>query len=1289
LLAVALALAGGQPGKAAVRPLTVPTAGREGFVLLSPVETGVRFTNHLSDAAAAENQIRLIGSGVALGDADGDGLCDLFFCRLEGMPALYRNLGEWRFAEATATAGLTNFAAYSTGAAFADVDGDGDLDLLVNGIGWGTRLFFNNGQGRFAERQGSGLLKKFCAASLALADADGDGDLDLYVANYRTTTMRSTGLKILDVGGRQMLRPEDRDGYDLSPDGVIQEHGEPDAFYLNDGRGNFALVPWTNGTFLEPVTAGDGLDAAGAPLAGPHRPLAGEQKDWGLSVLFRDFTGDGAPDLYVCNDFGSPDRIWFNDGQGRFRAAPALAFRCTSTFSMGVDAADVNRDGHEDLFVLDMLSRDPARRLRQRSMFGLPTNDVTRAEDRPQVERNTLFLGRGDGTWAELAQAAGQHASDWSWSAVFLDVDLDGWEDLLVTAGHAFDSQDADTDARLDQLGPAPPGQFGRRLLEYPRLPLPKLVFRNRAGHFEECGVRWGFADIGVSHGLALADLDNDGDLDAVANNLNGPAGLYRNESAAPRVAVRLRGRGANTRGIGARVLVRSGEATLRQEMMAGGRYLSGDDAVRVFAAAPVPPTLRSGTPASGTARLGAETGAVPEAGAPVKGESRGEGAMTNGLTVEILWRNGARSVVSNVPPNSLVEVDEASSVPVTNHSSLLTPHAPRTTPPLFSDASERLNHRHVDPPFEDFERQPLLPRRLSRLGPGVSWADLDGDGREDLLVPAGRGGALGVLRNRDGAAFDTLRVGGALADAPDDQTTALAWGTGPGAVLLAVAQARWESERTNTPAVALFALEGGRMSPRGGIPSWPASVGPMAAADVDGDGDLDLFVGGRAAPARHPEPASSRLYRNDQGQFTLLTEWPVLGVVSGAVFTDLDADGDPDLALACEWGPVRLLQNAKGKFTLWDPLVEGKWAGEQVGKWDTNSPAHFPTGPLSQLTGWWSGVTAGDFDGDGRMDLAAGNLGRNSPYQTHLAGGWRIYHGDFAGQGAVDLIEAHADPSSGRLVPWRELDAVALALPQVRERFPNNERYSRATAAEVLASLPGGARAQELVLRWAESTVLLNRGGHFEIRLLPPEAQWAPAFGLTVADADGDGREDLFLAQNLFSVEDSTSRYDAGRGLWLLGDGRGGFQPMSSADSGVRVYGEQRGAAVCDFDGDGRVDLAVAQNNGPTKLYRNERARAGLRVRLAGPPGNAWGVGAAMRLVTDRVAGPWREVRAGGSYWSQDAATQVLALPEKPENGAGAARLEVRWPGGRTTVSPVPAGAKEITVQADGSIRP
>jgi hypothetical protein len=319
-------------------------------------------------------------------------------------------------------------------------------------------------------------------------------------------------------------------------------------------------------------------------------------------------------------------------------------------------------------------------------------------------------------------------------------------------------------------------------------------------------------------------------------------------------------------------------------------------------------------------------------------------------------------------------------------------------------------------------------------------------------------------------------------------------------------------------------------------------------------------------------------------------------------------------------------------------------------------------------------------------MDLAAGNLGRNSPYQAHLAGGWRIYHGDFTGQGAVDLIEAHTDPASGRLVPWRELDAVALALPQVRERFPNNERYSRASAAEVLAALPGGARAKELVLRWAESTVFLNRGGHFEVRPLPPEAQWAPAFGLTVADADGDGREDLFLAQNLFSVEDSTSRYDAGRGLWLLGDGRGGFEPMSGAASGVRVYGEQRGAAVGDFDGDGRVDLAVAQNNGPTKLYRNERARPGLRVRLAGPPGNAWGVGAAMRLVTDRGAGPWREVRAGGGHWSQDAATQVMALPEA---GAGAARLEVRWPGGRMTVSPVPAGAKEITVPADGSIRP
>ncbi len=329
--------------------MKVLASTKTGFTKLSGPATGITFTNLLSDTKAAENQIRLSGSGVALGDIDGDGWCDLYLCRMEGANALYRNLGDWRFQDLTVAAGVACPDQWSTAAALADLDGDGNLDLLVNALGGGTRLFFNDGKGHFTEAADSGLVRRHGAMSLALADVDGDGDLDLYVANYRTTTVRSTGLEMLNINGRRMLKPEDRDQMYITPSGFLREHGEVDILYLNDGKGHFTARPWTGGAFL---------DEDGKPLNGPPR-------DWGFSVMMRDMNGDGAPDIYVCNDFWTPDRFWLNDGQGHFRALARLALPCTSSFSMGVDFADLNRDGFDDFFVLDMQSPDPVRRMTQ------------------------------------------------------------------------------------------------------------------------------------------------------------------------------------------------------------------------------------------------------------------------------------------------------------------------------------------------------------------------------------------------------------------------------------------------------------------------------------------------------------------------------------------------------------------------------------------------------------------------------------------------------------------------------------------------------------------------------------------------------------------------------------------------------------------------------------------------------------------------------------------------------------------------------------------------------------
>jgi hypothetical protein len=513
-------------------PLKVPVSGRAGFVRIPGKTTGITFTNWLSDAAAAANQIRMNGSGVAAGDVDADGWCDLYFCSQAGENRLYRNLGGWRFDDITDAAGVRCVGQYSTGAVFADVDGDGDLDLLVSSIGGGVRLFLNDGRGHFEQGTNSGLVPSFGAMSMALGDVDGDGALDVYVANYRTDTIRSTGLELLEVNGKLQLRPEDRDKFEISPKGGLFELGEPDTLYLNNGSGHFTAVAWTNGIFREET---------GKALLAPPR-------DWGLSVMFRDMNGDGAPDIYVCNDFFSPDRIWLNDGRGQFLAMPVLASRCSSTFSMAVDFADVNRDGQDDFLVVDMLSRQHSHRMRQSQIANAPSEAKAQAFERAQLKRNVLQLNRGDGTYADIAHLSGLEASEWSWAVLFLDVDLDGYEDVLITTGHDFDTQDSDVQERLSSSRPAP--GVKDRLLQYPRLSLPSLAFRN-TGHlqFLELGREWGFDRVGVKHGMCCADLDNDGDLDVITNDLNDEAGVYRNEETRPRVAVRLKGLPPNSGG--------------------------------------------------------------------------------------------------------------------------------------------------------------------------------------------------------------------------------------------------------------------------------------------------------------------------------------------------------------------------------------------------------------------------------------------------------------------------------------------------------------------------------------------------------------------------------------------------------------------------------------------------------------------------------------------------------------------------------------------------------------------
>ena len=1043
-----------------VARLNVPENGRTGFTLMTPEQTGVRFTNQLNYERSEQNQNLLNGAGLAAGDVDGDGLCDLYFCNLDGPNALYRNKGDWRFEDITASTGVQCTNQTPRGTVMADVNGDGHLDILITSLSGPNALLLNDGKGYFKDvTEPAGLVhNKAGGHTLALADVDGDGDLDLYVANYgENSILRSGGeVSVRTVAGKSVVTGRHAARIKII-NGRFVELGQPDVLYLNDGKGVFSAVAWNSGTFLKE----DGSPFKSAPM------------DMGLSAMFRDVNGDNAPDLYVCNDFQSPDRFWINNGKGVFRLIEPEAIRTSCHFSMGVDFGDVDRDGRDDFIVCDMLSRSHELRMRQMGATNPHPDEVGEVQDRPQVRRNTLYWNRGDGTYAEIANFAGVDATDWTWSVVFVDVDLDGFEDLLVSNGHAYDTQDLD----MQEKAPAPTPQQGRgmrptkRLKDFPKLETPNFAFRNRGNlTFEELGSKWGFNSSNVSHGISLADLDNDGDLDVAVSSLWKAPLIYRNESSSPRIAVRLKGKAPNTFGTGAKISVRGGPVPLQtQEMISGGRYLSGDDAMRVFAA-----------------------GATP-------------------MTIEVTWRNGKRSTVEGASANQIYEIDEAGAADNV-------PSNPTQVTPLFKNVSTLLNHKHEAPLSNDLEKQPLLHRQVNDLGP--------------LLVLESKG---------------------------------------------------------SQPAVQLA---------------------------------KPVITGGRSLPGRYPEAEPVQV---NGRTFSA-------GIVNSSILGDLDGDGTPELILVCEWGPVRVYR-------------DGKEITADLG--------------LDKFVGWWQGVSVGDLNGDGALDIVASNWGLNSSYgKDRIA----LHYGDFDGNGSTDLFETYWDPQLERMVPRRDLQYLSAGLPPLRLKFATHLAYSRTPTASILKEWPNAKKVEANTLA---SMLFLNRGGKFEAVPLPDQAQWAPAFGVCIADFDSDGNEDVFLSQNFFATRPEEPRLDAGRGLLLRGNGDGTLRPMSGDESGIKIYGEQRACSCADYDGDGRTDLLVAQNRGTTQLFHNEMGKPGLRVQLSGPA-----AGAVIRLKSGQEFGPARAIQPGIDP------VQVMAMRQ------AATHVWVRWPGGKTTVSEVPAGAKEIEIK-------
>lgn len=912
---------------------------RAGFTRLDAARTGVTHRNDVDDERALANRDLLIGAGAAVADVDGDGYPDLFLASVQRPAALYRNIGGFRFEDVTRASGL-RLDSLTTGATFADVDGDGDADLLVGTHGGPVMLWRNDGRGRFTDATAeSGLVGGYAATTLTLADVDRDGDLDLYVATYKVRNALDTyppqarefNQVVTKTATGYAVRPEWAAEYRIEdrPDlgGIVRsQRADPDLFFLNDGSGRFVRTPIRGPRFR---------DEAGAPLTA-------EPDFFSLAARFYDVNGDGAPDLYVCNDFEDPDQFWINDGRGNFRLVSREALSATSNTCMSVDFGDVDRDGMVDLFTADMLSPTLADRQTEIPTHTPLPKGIGLDGTRPQWMRNMLQVARGDGTWAQVADFAGVAATDWTWGSAFLDVDLDGYEDLLAFNGHRWDIRDADTFDRIRDAFPRVP--WNREQAQFPTLATHSIALRNQGDlTFRSMPDGWGLGEeAAISQGVALADFDLDGDLDVVVTRLNAEAALFRNDATAPRIAVRLLGGAANRAGIGATVQVRTaGLPDQARAVTAGGYYLSGSEPLLTFAA----------------------TDAAP-------------------ATVIVTWADGRRTVVPEARANRLYEVREAAATPAP---------APDSTPtPLFADASALLGgHVHTESPFDDFRRQPLLPNRFSQLGPGITWVDADGDGDDDLVVGAGRTGAVTMFENREGR-FVPHR---APMQAAGDLTAIVPVPDGAGGLRLAVGQSNYEA---GTPAEALAMPRVLGVSARAGalgpvttlLAGDTASIGALAAGDVNGDGQLDLFVAPRAIGGLWPIPAPSTLLLGQpDGSFVPdganAAALRGLGLVSAALLVDVVGDARPDLVVAVEFGPVRVLRNQEGRF---DDVTASLGLAEHRSR--------------------WNGLAAVDVDADGRLDLVATSWGRNLPWEASRATA-RPRHGAIRRGGAGVALRA------------------------------------------------------------------------------------------------------------------------------------------------------------------------------------------------------------------------------------------------------------------------------------------
>ncbi|MEL6650801.1 MAG: VCBS repeat-containing protein, partial [Bacteroidota bacterium] len=866
---------------------------------------------------------------------------------------------------------------------------------------------------------------------------------------------------------------------------------------------------------------------------------------WGLGVGIVDINEDGWPDIYVANDFLTNDILYVNQQDGTFKDEVATYFQHQSYNSMGIDIADLNNDAQPDLMVLDMMPEDNRR---QKSMFAAPNYDrfqrTLRTGYQPQFVRNVLQLNRGNGRFSEIGQLAGVFQTDWSWTPLMIDLDNDGLRDILITNGYHRDVTDMDYVAYTNGAM-----MFGDQAAkrEKMRLAIEELegvkkhnyLYHNQGGlHFADRSAEWGFDEISYSNGAAFADFDQDGDLDIVINNINDPAFLYENHTIdaasnnldSPHyLRLRLRGKDPNPNAQGARLwLQHKVEGITHTLFEEHNRYRGYKSSVE--------PIVHFGL-----------------------------GKATKVEKLKVQWPDGfvEHFAISLIDTVLIIEQGKGS------------PGIERSRPnvrPLFTEQSWE-DWIHPESEYNDFLFESLLMHKYSQSGPGLAVGDLDGDGQEELWVGGSARQSAQIWRYRDGqgwqredfmaqdAAFEDM--GGLWFDADGD-----------GDQDLYVVSGSNEFSRGDTLYQDRLYFNDGKgnlVRDKTALPNLPVSGGQVSAADVDRDGDLDLLVAGALLPRKYPLAGQTLLLINEGGRFAersseLAAGLADIGMLKAALWTDVDGDDWPDLLLAGEWMPLCWFRNENGKLIRQE------------------------TAAFANTEGWWNSLTGADFDQDGDIDYIAGNLGLNTRYKASPEQPVCVYVKDFDGNGQIDPILCHFLQGTEYVVHPR--DQLSKQMTSMRSRFNSYYEYGLTPFSEML-SKEEKQDMQRLEAHYFSSSYLENLGqGEFAVRPLAVEAQFAPIYGIQTGDYNRDGFRDIALVGNSYANNSQHGFHDASLGSIGLGDGKGHFDFVAPARSGLLVDGDAKALVELGVPRSGPL-LIASQNQGPLKVYQQEKTQS------------------------------------------------------------------------------------------------